>query len=370
MRITEGKVSIFLGLLGLAGGGAMMIAPHALWIGWGLIGSAVLGLVVLALHHVLARGDGAQGATVTNTRTQTVYNPPVIINHNPSDATKHDGLSDNVYILALDVGNDGQYSTTNRIGLQLYSHNRTINLCVKNTSDTKTISGCKVQLLNISPREYVGPWLLKEDINIAPGDHLFVPLVSYTEPDDITKTPAGDSFMVIQSTNKYGRPTPSADQEHVIKIRATAFESPPAELDAKIWVDSAGRMRIQKLGGPRDEESWLPLREAARRAFEVTEGTTFAEINFDMGKTELEKIELVIGMFLTAKLQMRGKSPPSNIAREIPAELMSHLTWTNNQDAFHSIFASEPGRYVSVEVSSVSLGVHLDELRRLGSIKL
>jgi len=336
MRITEGKVSIFLGLLGLAGGGAMMIAPHALWIGWGLIGSAVLGLVVLALHHVLARGDGAQGATVTNTRTQTVYNPPVIINHNPSDATKHDGLSDNVYILALDVGNDGQYSTTNRIGLQLYSHNRTINLCVKNTSDTKTISGCKVQLLNISPREYVGPWLLKEDINIAPGDHLFVPLVSYTEPDDITKTPAGDSFMVIQSTNKY----------------------------------SAGRMRIQKLGGPRDEESWLPLREAARRAFEVTEGTTFAEINFDMGKTELEKIELVIGMFLTAKLQMRGKSPPSNIAREIPAELMSHLTWTNNQDAFHSIFASEPGRYVSVEVSSVSLGVHLDELRRLGSIKL
>jgi hypothetical protein len=47
----EGKTGLFLALVGLAGGGAIMIAPEKLWIGWGLITLAALGGVALGFHH-------------------------------------------------------------------------------------------------------------------------------------------------------------------------------------------------------------------------------------------------------------------------------------------------------------------------------
>src|ERR1700693_1544003 len=47
----EGKIGIFLGLVGLAGGGAIMIAPEKLWIGWTLVGLACAGGVGLGFHH-------------------------------------------------------------------------------------------------------------------------------------------------------------------------------------------------------------------------------------------------------------------------------------------------------------------------------
>lgn len=48
----EGKIGIALALLGLLGAGAIMVAPQALWIGWTLIGVAVVGLLWLGIHHV------------------------------------------------------------------------------------------------------------------------------------------------------------------------------------------------------------------------------------------------------------------------------------------------------------------------------
>jgi hypothetical protein len=47
----EGKTGILLALVGLAGGGAIMIAPEKLWIGWGLITTAAIGGVALGFHH-------------------------------------------------------------------------------------------------------------------------------------------------------------------------------------------------------------------------------------------------------------------------------------------------------------------------------
>jgi hypothetical protein len=52
MQITaEGKLGLCLGLVALAGGGAMMVAPDKLWIGWTLIGLAGIGGVGLGFHH-------------------------------------------------------------------------------------------------------------------------------------------------------------------------------------------------------------------------------------------------------------------------------------------------------------------------------
>ncbi|WP_316227755.1 hypothetical protein [Bradyrhizobium sp. SZCCHNR3015] len=48
----EGKLGILLGLLSLAGAGAIMIAPEKLWIGWSLIVLAAAGAIALGFHHL------------------------------------------------------------------------------------------------------------------------------------------------------------------------------------------------------------------------------------------------------------------------------------------------------------------------------
>jgi len=47
----EGKVGIGLGILGLAGGGAIMVAPEQLWIGWTMIAVAALSGGALLIYH-------------------------------------------------------------------------------------------------------------------------------------------------------------------------------------------------------------------------------------------------------------------------------------------------------------------------------
>jgi hypothetical protein len=52
MQISdEGRIGIGLGLLALGGGGAIMVAPEQLWIGWGMIGVAAVGAAALLAHH-------------------------------------------------------------------------------------------------------------------------------------------------------------------------------------------------------------------------------------------------------------------------------------------------------------------------------
>jgi hypothetical protein len=48
---TEGKLGILVGLLSLAGAGAVMVAPQHTEIGWSLIAIAAIGGIALAWHH-------------------------------------------------------------------------------------------------------------------------------------------------------------------------------------------------------------------------------------------------------------------------------------------------------------------------------
>jgi hypothetical protein len=48
----EGKIAIALALLALLGTGAIMIAPQQMWIGWTLVAVAVVGFVLLGIHHI------------------------------------------------------------------------------------------------------------------------------------------------------------------------------------------------------------------------------------------------------------------------------------------------------------------------------
>jgi hypothetical protein len=52
MRVSgEGKFGIIIGLVSIAGAGAIMLAPDRPWIGWGLIAISLIGLTVLIYHH-------------------------------------------------------------------------------------------------------------------------------------------------------------------------------------------------------------------------------------------------------------------------------------------------------------------------------
>lgn len=146
--------------------------------------------------------------------------------------------------LSLDIGECGEFFQTSG-RLNLYTHQRTLNVKIINNDRTKSLSGCKVKILDISPHEYNGPWILREDFSLAAGDHIFVPLASYVEADDPKKTPSGSTFFEILSTKN--RPKPAADGEHVISLRATALDTAYYDLKCKLWVDENDRLRVAKV---------------------------------------------------------------------------------------------------------------------------
>jgi hypothetical protein len=52
MRVSgEGKFGILIGLVSIAGAGAIVLAPDRPWIGWGLIAISLIGSIVLIYHH-------------------------------------------------------------------------------------------------------------------------------------------------------------------------------------------------------------------------------------------------------------------------------------------------------------------------------
>lgn len=145
------------------------------------------------------------------------------------------------YALRVETGETGGFFETRRAG-NFYTHTRILKLKVANLHPINPIVECKVHLLDIVPREYDGPWILAEDLEIAAGDYKFVPLVSYTEADNVRISPYGDSFMEILANKN--RPLPSADFQHVLTIRATALNTRFFEMKCQLWVDEDGRLRI------------------------------------------------------------------------------------------------------------------------------
>jgi hypothetical protein len=143
-------------------------------------------------------------------------------------------------LIRIDVGEAGEFFETKRGSL--YTHKRILKLRVSNSDQHRSLTGCKVFVTDISPHEYDGPWLLKEGFSLAAGDHEFLPLASYTEPDNIKISTYGATFMEILTTKN--RPLPPSNMPHVLTIRAIALESPFYEIKCKLWVDDTGRLRI------------------------------------------------------------------------------------------------------------------------------
>ena len=86
---------------------------------------------------------------------------------------------------------------------------------------------------------------LKAGFDLAAGDHILVPLVTYGEAMDQQKTPCGDSFMTICVPQP--APKPSADREHIVTVRAISLQTGPCDAPCKVWVDENGRLRISNI---------------------------------------------------------------------------------------------------------------------------
>jgi hypothetical protein len=144
--------------------------------------------------------------------------------------------------IRLSVGEGNEFFETS--SKNLYTTFRTFKLRIQNIDPTKSLSGCRVRLMEISPHEYDGPWILKDGFSLSAGDQEFLPLVRYQEAREFNKNPTyGATFMeVLVAKNA---PMPLADKKHIFTIRATALESAYCEIQCQVWVED-GRLRIIK----------------------------------------------------------------------------------------------------------------------------
>jgi len=155
--------------------------------------------------------------------------------------------------LKISVGETGPYFQTKVRGL--YSTIRTLKLRLDNTSQKDAVTAIKVTILFIEPQsEYVGPWLLAENLTLAAGDHCFVPFVSYQEADtatgySTTRYERSATFLEILTAGT--QPKPPRDIAQFVTVRATGIGSAPCDYRCKIWVDRPdGRLRVAAAESP------------------------------------------------------------------------------------------------------------------------
>lgn len=135
--------------------------------------------------------------------------------------------------IRITVGENGPYFNTGGSGTRI---ERTYNLKVENIG-SKSLSGCTVKLKKNSPLvPYDEEGVLCDNLSIAGGDHVFLPLVIFGEHSD--------SFAT--SGTKTGRPYLDKGVEYKITVRATAMQSAPCDFKCKVWVDETGKLRIKK----------------------------------------------------------------------------------------------------------------------------
>lgn len=144
--------------------------------------------------------------------------------------------------IQLTIGESEPYLATSG---SVYGTKRTLKLMIENKSRDRSLSGGRVQIVSIAPKtEYDGPWELRSGMQLAPGDHTLVPLVSYGEAREPTKYDCADTFMTLGT--KDGRPYLSVGPEYTITIRTTAMETPWVEIECKLWKDGDGKLRIRE----------------------------------------------------------------------------------------------------------------------------
>jgi len=104
------------------------------------------------------------------------------------------------------------------------------------------------------------------------------------------------------------------------------------------------------------------LRDAARLAYEVVEGTMAEKYICGLNKTPEKRLSYFEFELLNAELKTFGKKLPSSVSREIPADILATLHPVEGKNELHELFDTEAVHYVDVTVDGDDLRRYLDEL--------
>lgn len=242
------------------------------------------------------------------------------------------------------VGEGNPYFDTSGSGI--YDIRRTYKLKVENAARGKALSNCTIQLMSVTPATDYGdgPWPLVEDISLAAGQHIFIPLVTYGEAREPEKHPCADSIMTMGTES--GRPCLDADKEYTLVVRATAPETAYSDFQCRVWVGTDGRLRIDDRA---DNEFWISLPDASRQFYEKFQETRIgAAAEWDSSPGGILNY---CGVFITQTkaLPLFGKRPPSTISKKIDPNEVRAMDIVDGAQVLQSRY-HENSRYTDVMV--------------------
>jgi hypothetical protein len=141
--------------------------------------------------------------------------------------------------LKITFGMDGSFVSVR--GSSMSQLKRALSFRIENRGPAGISQGSVViESANCAP-ELSFPIVLKDNIALAAGADIFVPLVKYGEPRYPGEA-TGDSFAQLLLSDPVA--LFDINEQAVLKLKATGFDTPPYKAQCRIWV-SNGRLQIQ-----------------------------------------------------------------------------------------------------------------------------
>jgi hypothetical protein len=128
-------------------------------------------------------------------------------------------------------------------GSNLYQLKRAFSLKLENIGQ-KALSSCRAIIESCDvPSALTFPITLREGITLAPGDHLFIPLVRYGEAMQPEKHNCPDSFATLILPDE--KPFISVGENALLRLKATGIDTPSHIAQCRIWISENGKLQIQ-----------------------------------------------------------------------------------------------------------------------------
>jgi hypothetical protein len=144
--------------------------------------------------------------------------------------------------LQISFGMEAPYKTANTRNLHQFV--RTLSFKLSNRGQ-KTLSSCRVTIESVDINTgVVFPLVLAKEITLAPGDHVFIPLVRYGERMNPKISDCGDTFTTLATADD--KPFFDVGETALMKLKATGIDTPPYDTQCSIWVNEDGRLQIEK----------------------------------------------------------------------------------------------------------------------------
>jgi hypothetical protein len=147
-------------------------------------------------------------------------------------------------ISALRISFGMEDGNTSTAGSNLYQLRRTLSLKLENIGQ-KALSSCKLIVESSDAKSGITfPLVLREGITLAPGEHIFIPLVRYGEALEPHKFNCADSFATLVTPDE--KPLFDVGESIQINLKVTGLDTPPHTAQCRTWISQEGRLQIQR----------------------------------------------------------------------------------------------------------------------------